>query len=130
MTMKISGGNQHKVERIARKLVQDLTVLDIDTTINEALGTAGEQRICSAIDKKFLKKLTRGNQLEKQFPVILEEDMGSLSELGNQADKLFDEYVSLSSEVSTARQQASFSLGYAAALRLCSPPAKGRTKRP
>ncbi len=53
MSMSILGGNQHKAERIARDIVKDLTVQDIEWTIVEGMGLEGEQRLCAAVATTF-----------------------------------------------------------------------------
>jgi hypothetical protein len=108
MSMSILGGKQHKAERIARDIVKDLTVMDIDWTIAESMGREGEQRLCSAIDEDFLINERRLSQLEKKITDAVNDDIG----------KLLDDYDHLWTEVSVARQKASFALGYFAALRL------------
>jgi hypothetical protein len=106
--MIILGGNQRKAERIARDLVKDLTLADIDTTVDEGIGLAGEQRLCAAVDDDFMKNERRLEWLDKTI----------LTAVSGEVEKLFDEYGDLRVTVCAARQKASFLLGYASALRL------------
>jgi hypothetical protein len=119
MTMVILGGNQTKAERIARDIVKKLTVSDIDFTIAEGMGRAGEQRLCAAVDEDFLKNERRLYLLGEKIGDDVNDDLG----------KLIDEHDNLSLEVSVARQKASFLLGYAAALRLLVVNTKPKRKR-
>ncbi|TMA78734.1 MAG: hypothetical protein E6J74_41370 [Deltaproteobacteria bacterium] len=108
MTMVILGGNQRKAERIARDIVKDLSVADIDFTIAESMGRSGEHRLCGTLDEDFSKEEDRRRLL---FRSIVEAGDDQIAEwLG--------EYETLHISASSTRQQASFLLGYYAALRL------------
>jgi hypothetical protein len=111
--MVITGGDQHKAERIARDIVRDLTVSDIEWTITEGLGREGEQRLCAAVDDDFVKNEDRLYALSHR----ISDALGKNDDLS----KLFIEYEDLAISTSGARQKASFLLGYQAALRLCDP---------
>ena len=101
MTMAILGGDQHKAERIARELIDRLTVMDIGWVVAEDMGLEAEQRLCSAIDEHYLKDERRMNQLEHEID-----------------GEAFSEFTTLASHLSSVRQQAQFALGYMAARRL------------
>jgi ABC-type lipoprotein export system ATPase subunit len=108
MTLIISGGNQHKAERIAKDLVKDLTVSDVDATVQESMSRGDEQRLCTAIDKDFVKNENRLILLDKKISDAANNDVC----------KLVDEWDALHLAVSIARQKVCFVLGYEAALRL------------
>ena len=65
MTMVISGGNQQKLERLARELVKGLTVADFGAVVAGTINTAVEERLCSAADVNFPKHERRIRILEK-----------------------------------------------------------------
>ena len=112
--MVISGGNQPKLERLARELVKGLTVADVGAVVAGTINTAVEERLCSAADVNFPKHERRIRILEKTIELALSED----------TRKLFDEYSELYLRVAVAHERANFALGYAAAERLICPPSK------
>jgi len=119
MTMSILGGNQKKAERIARDIIKDLTVADVEWTIVEATGYKGEQQLCAAIDDNFLKNERRLSLLGHKIKSAVNDEIG----------ELVDEYDDVRIESSVARQKASFQLGYQAALRLLGVDLKPKAKR-
>jgi hypothetical protein len=108
MSISIRGGNQHKAERVARDIVKNLTVMDIDWNIVESMGLEREQQLCAAVDEDFPKDYKRVFQLSKKITDAVNDDI----------DKLFEEHSDLCLRLSIARQKAAFVLGYFAALRL------------
>jgi hypothetical protein len=119
MSKLIFGGNQHKAERIAREMVKDLTLADLEWVIVEGTTPEADNRICAAVHDDFLKNERRINQLEK----IID------SKLKAGISKLFEEYNELVTSSTRAHEKASFTLGYAAAHRLLGVDPKPKGKR-